>query len=189
MKTFKEYLTESKKSYNFKIKVAGNLPESFQENLKSVLERCKVSKLEKLSTTPIQASPLDFPAMENCEVHVFEVMCEYPITSPEIAVDIKSLGIDESAFRVRGSGEPGEVEAVIKDEILNPDGLLNDSTYKEGGKINHKEYFGNDFNKAFLKDLEKTAKQRKKDNTGPNEYKLPKAKTDKAGLKSAMGSK
>ena len=39
-----------------------------------------------------------------------------------------------------------------------------------------------------LKDLEKAAKQRKKDQDGPTEYKLPKAKADKAGLKSAMGS-
>jgi hypothetical protein len=34
MKTFKEYLTESKKVYNFKIKVAGDLPEDFEKNLK-----------------------------------------------------------------------------------------------------------------------------------------------------------
>ena len=76
MKTLKEYLTESKKVYSFKIKVAGELPESFQENLKTSLERCKVAKLEKISTTPIQSLPLDFPTMSNCEVHIFEVTCE-----------------------------------------------------------------------------------------------------------------
>ena len=31
MKPFKEYLAESKKVYNFKVKVAGELPESFQD--------------------------------------------------------------------------------------------------------------------------------------------------------------
>ena len=110
MKTLKEYLTESKKVYSFKIKVAGELPESFQENLKTSLERCKVAKLEKISTTPIQSLPLDFPTMSNCEVHIFEVTCEYPITSPEISSDIKSLGIVEDRFRVRGSDEPSEME-------------------------------------------------------------------------------
>jgi len=59
---------------------------------------------------------------------------------------------------------------------------------KGTGKIKHKDYFGDDFNRGFLKDLEKSAKQRKKDETGPTEYKLPKAKTNKVGLKSAMGS-
>jgi len=38
MKTFKEYLTESKKVYSFKIKVAGEVPEKFEENLKSRLD-------------------------------------------------------------------------------------------------------------------------------------------------------
>jgi hypothetical protein len=189
MKTLKEYLAESKKVYNFKIKVAGDLPESFQEDLKQSLDRCKVVKLEKLKTTPVQALPMDFPTLKNVEVHMFEVICEYPITAPEIINDVKALGINEACFRVRGSGEPGEVEQITRNEVLNPDGLLNDSQYKESTNVKHKDYFGDDFNKAFLKDLEKSAKQRKKDQTGPTEYKLPKAKEDKMGLKSAMGSK
>ena len=189
MKTLKEYLAESKKNFSFKVKVAGDLPESFQENLKQTLERCKVVKLEKVHTTAIQALPLDFPTMKNVEVHVFEVLCEYPITAPEIASDLKAMGIREECFRVRGSGEPSEIDQATRGEILNPDGLLNDSQYKESTNAKHKDYFGDDFNKSFLKDLEKSAKQRKKDQTGPTEYKLPKAKEDKMGLKSAVGSK
>jgi len=170
MKTFKEYLFESKKTYSFKIKVAGDLPESFQDNLKTSLDRCGVMKLSKIGSSPIQALPLDFPTKKNCEVHVFEVICEYPITAPEIAEDVKSIGIDDDCFRVRGSDEPYEEEVV-----------------QEVTKINHKDYFGDDFNKGFLKDLSKTAKQRQKDGV-QTEYKLPKAKQDKAGAKSALGS-
>jgi hypothetical protein len=189
MKTLTEYLAESKKTYNFKVKVAGDLPEDFQSNLKSALDRCKVVTLEKISTTPIQALPLDFPTMKNCEVHIFEVICEYPITSPEITGEVKSLGLDETCFRVRGGGEATEIEQATVNEIVAPDGVLNTANYAEVKNAKHKDYFGDDFNRSFLKDLEKTAKQRKKDNTGPNEYKLPKTKSDKAGLKSAMGSK
>ena len=185
MKTFKEYLTESKKVYNFKIKVAGELPESFQENLKASLGRCGVSKLEKVATTPIQANPLDFPNHPNSEVSIFEVVCDYPVTAPEIAVDVKSLGLDEDCFRVRGLGEDLELEMSTLDPIA--DVLLTDSQYKEAPNAKHKEYFGADFNKSFLKDLDKAAKARKKE-TGQAEYKLPKGKIDKAGTKSALGS-
>ena len=65
MKTFKEYLVENKKIYSFKIKVAGDVPEKFQEALKSRLDSCKVMTFEKLMTTPIQKLPLDFPGKEN----------------------------------------------------------------------------------------------------------------------------
>lgn len=188
MKTFKEYLAESKKVYSFKIKVAGELPEKFQENLKTKFDRCKVVTLEKIATTPVQKLPLDFPTLENKEVTVFEIVCEYPITGPEIVSDIKDMGLAEECFRVRGSGEPTELDQLIIDNEPSGEALLNDSQYKETTAIKHKEYFGDDFNKSFLKDLEKSAKARKKDGM-QTEYKLPKTKTDKAGASSPIGAK
>jgi hypothetical protein len=176
MKTFKEYLAESKKVYDFKIKVAGELPEKFQENLKEKLGRCGVKTLEKIATTPIQALPLDFPEKTNCEVTIFELVCEYPVTSPEIINDIKSMGLSESDFRVRGSNEPTESEQVLAAAESSGKALLDDAQYKEADKIKVKDYFGDDFNKSFLKDLEKTAKASKKER-GIGEYKLAKTKT------------
>jgi hypothetical protein len=96
------------------------------------------------------------------------------------------MGLDEASFRVRGSNESSETDQG-EIEILNTDGLLTDSQYKEGTNVKHKDFFGDDFNKSFLKDLSKVAKQQKKDN-GQTEYKLPKAKIDKTGVKSALGS-
>jgi hypothetical protein len=188
MKTLKEYLAESKKVYSFKIKVAGELPEKFQENLKVKLDRCKVMTLEKIATTPVQKLPLDFPTLENKEVTVFEVVCEYPVTGPEIVSDIKDMGLAEECFRVRGSGEPSELDQLIIDNEPTGEALLNDSQYKETTAVKHKEYFGDDFNKSFLKDLEKSAKARKKEGM-QTEYKLPKTKTDKAGTSSPIGAK
>ncbi len=187
MKTFKEYLVENKKIYSFKIKVAGDVPEKFQEALKSRLDSCKVMTFEKLSTTPIQKLPLDFPGQENKQVTIFEVICEYPITPPEIETHVKAMGIDESCFRVRNSGEPTEVDQVLLDNEPSGEAMLSIGLEPDAGKIKHKDYFGDDFNKGFLKDLSKTAKQRTKDGFAA-EYKIPKQKTDKAGSMSPMST-
>ena len=188
MKTFKEYLAENKKVYPFKIKVAGELPEGFEGKLKAQLDRCGVMTFENQGTTPIQKFPLDFPEMTNSEVTVFEVVCSYPITAPEIVNYVKSLGLAEACFRVRNSGEAIEIEQAVVNMEPSGEALLNDSQYKETTNAKHKEYFGDDFNNSFLKDLAKAAKERKK--SGANsEYKLPKAKQDKAGTVSAVGSK
>ena len=188
MKTFREYLAESKKVYSFKVKVAGELPENFQKNLKTHLAACGVMTLEKVSTTPIQESPMDFPELKNAEVHIFEVVLEYPTTAPQLTVALKELGLEECCFRVRGSGEPSEQEQVLANAEPSGEALLDETDLdKTAPKIKHKDYFGNDFNKGFLKDLEKTAKARKKE-SGQEEYKLPKQKQDKAGAKSALGS-
>lgn len=175
MKNFKEYLAESKKAYSFKIKVAGNLPEKFEENLKKSLEKYEVANLTKV-TTPVQESPMDFPQIKNKEINIFDLVTEYPITSPEIINFVKELGVMEECMRVRGSAEPSEYETMLTDDQTET-------------KIEHKDYFGNDFNKSFLKDLEKTLKEKKKSGDGITEYQLPKTKEDKAGLLSPVGSK
>jgi hypothetical protein len=189
MKTFKDYLTESKKVYSFKVKVAGEIPEGFVDQLKTRLDRCKVLTFEKVATTPVQKVPLDFPHLTNKEVTIYEVVTEYPITAPEISVDITGMGLKEDCFRVRGSNEPSEQEQVMltDDEAEKLDALLLDGQYKETTNAKHKDYFGDDFNKSFLKDLAKASKETKKEE-GKGEYKLPKAKQDKAGTKSALGS-
>ena len=182
MKTFKEYLTESKKTYPFRVKVAGELPENFEKKLKECLGASNPTVIEK-SKTPIQSVPLDFPELSNMEVYTFEVICEYPITAPELAEHVKRL-VPESNFRVRNGGDAGETEHNTVDMEPSGEAVL-EQPYND--KIKHKDYFGSDFNKSFLKDLEKTSKAQKKEN-GQGEYKLPKAKTDKAGVKSALGS-
>jgi hypothetical protein len=119
---------------------------------------------------------------------VFEVICEYPVTSPELSVEIKNMGLDEACYRVRGSNEPTEQEQILANAELTGEALLDENDLDAANtKIKHKDYFGDEFNKGFLKDLSKAAKDRKKDGV-QTEYKLPKAKTDKAGAKSAMGS-
>lgn len=193
MKSFKEYLVESKKTYSFKIKVAGELPENFTTELKSRLDRCGLKTLAEAGKTPIQKVPLDFPEMKNVEVTLFDVMCEYPITAPEIESELKEMGMDPCCFRVRGMGEPSEVEQVQSMEEPSGKSLLQDGSYSEAAKIKQKDYFGDDFNKTFLKDLEKSAKERRKE-LGHDKGKpdvlgsAPKAKQDKAGIKSAVGS-
>ena len=75
MKNFTEYLTESVKQYPFRVKIAGTVTAEKEEAMKGLLGRYTVSeKLEKVkkSTTPVQALPLDFPQVRNCEVNIYE---------------------------------------------------------------------------------------------------------------------
>lgn len=182
MKTFRHYLAESKKVYNFKIKVAGDLPENFIKDFKTRMDRCGIMTLDETSTTPVQALPIDFPELKNMEVHVIEFISEYPTTAPEITAELKEMGLCEEHFRVRGTGEPSELDQATLD-------LLHQSTVVAEPKIKAKDYFGDDFNKSFLKDLAKTAKDQKKEGMSLHEYELPKHKEDKAGNASALGSK
>ena len=70
MKSFKEYLTESKKTYDFRIKIAGDLPEGADSMMKTALEKYGVENYKKLSKTMVQEHPLDFPQLKNISVNV-----------------------------------------------------------------------------------------------------------------------
>ena len=65
MTDFKQYLAESTKEYNYKIKVAGDLSEDFGSKLETVLKKYEVKTLSKGKKTPIQEMPLDFPNIKN----------------------------------------------------------------------------------------------------------------------------
>ena len=184
MKSLKDYLTESKKTYSFRIKVAGPVPEKFVESLKGSMEKYGCGKLDKVSETPIQSTALEFPQLRNIEVTMFEAECSYPVTPQEISVMVKdSTGTPETHYRVRSLQED---DIVFSMPETSDKALLNDSELKDATKVKTKDYFGDDFNRSFLKDLEKTSKDRKKDQ-GQGEYKLPKSK-DKGNTKSAIGS-
>jgi hypothetical protein len=108
MKHLRDYITESKKTYSFKVKVAGDLPEKFESTLKGSLEKWKVLGMSK-STTPIQQVPLDFPQMENQVVHIFEVTLEYPVTDNVLLqYVVEKTNISAACIRVRNSNDPLE---------------------------------------------------------------------------------
>lgn len=109
MKTFADYLTESKKTYEFKIGVAGPLPEGMEDKLETVLQKYKLLNFSKGKTTPIQERPLDFPQLQNMEVTYFEVELAYPTTVQVMQEYLgKSCSIDQSHIIVRNPNEPQE---------------------------------------------------------------------------------
>lgn len=117
MKSFSEYLTESKKTYAFKIGIAGELPEGFEERLKTALEKYSLNKLTKGKKTPIQERPLDFPQLENMEVSYFEVEVNYPTTVQVLQEYLGSVcKVPQSHIIVRNPNEPQELYQEEKDE-------------------------------------------------------------------------
>ena len=101
MKSFKDYIT--KKTYDFKIKVAGELPAKFESVLKTSLEKFGVDSMST-SKTPIQKLPLDFPGIDNTEVHIFEVCLKYPVIPPVLrSYVMEKTGVPEAKIVVRNA--------------------------------------------------------------------------------------
>lgn len=161
MKSFTEYLAESKKQYDFRVKVAGEFTTEQEARLKGLLDKYVVAGFKKTGKTPIQALPLDFPQVKNCEVSIYEVTLDYPTTTQELTEYISAgLGVSKQNLVVRRPGEPGE-------EYQQPHepregALLNDSEYKEAPNANFEEFYGDKYNSGFVKELNELLKLERK---------------------------
>lgn len=158
MKSFIEYLSESKeeKKYSFKIKIAGDLPEHCEDVMETALQKYQVSKFAKTKTTPIQAKIIDFPTMENVQVTIFEVDLDYPTTSQVLSSYMaEQTGVPLDRIRVRSPLEDAEAELNIEHLEVDKKALLTQDYQKE----NNQSTVGDKGISNFLKDLAKVRKE------------------------------
>ena len=84
MSTFTKYLTESIKTYEYKVKIAGDIDKNFATKMETALGKFEVSKLSAGKKTPIQSLPLDFPALKNESVTIYDLKTSYPVAVREL---------------------------------------------------------------------------------------------------------
>ena len=64
MKPFAKYLAESERTYNYRIKVVGDVPEGFFKSLEEKCAQFDVVKFGTPKTTPVRKQIPDFPALD-----------------------------------------------------------------------------------------------------------------------------
>ena len=137
MTSFAQILNESKKTYEFKIGIAGPLPEGFQDQMETSLQKFKLLSSSAGKKTPIQTRPLDFPQLENMEVTYFEVETEYPTTVQILQEYLgQCCGVMQSHIIVRNPNEPQELyQQEIENEIYEPMLTKEDMGGEDGQKL------------------------------------------------------
>jgi hypothetical protein len=158
MKSFTEYLAESKeeKKYSFKIKIAGDLPENCEDVMETALQKFQVAKFAKTKTTPIQAKLRDFPTLENAQVNVFDVELEYPTTSSVLTnYMLEQTGLTADRIKVRSPLEEAESELNVEHTEVEKKALLTQDYQKESNQ----NTVGDKGISNFLKDLAKVRKE------------------------------
>ena len=160
MKKFTEFLTESQKTYKFKVRVAGELPESFEDNMETNLNKYEVINMSAGKTTPIMEKPADFPQLQNMEVTTFEVELKYPTTSHVLEQYLVSCcSVPHSHIVVRGEFDPVEEQQAEKDDSPYEANL----TTEDMGGESAQEAVGGNRVMDLLKELETARKEREID--------------------------
>ena len=94
MKPFAKYLAESEKTYNYRIKIVGDVPNTFVKELEGKLTQFDIVKISKPKTTPVRKEIPDFPAFPNQPMSIVDVEFRYPAIEPQIKQLAQLLGMD-----------------------------------------------------------------------------------------------
>ncbi len=164
MSTFKQYLTESAKSYDFKIKIAGQIADDFASKMETALQKFEVAKMSAGKKTPIMTMPLDFPQLSNEEVTIFDVTTNYPASTREMQEYVGTyMNLPLTHIVVRKPGEPTEqyqdqMQVAKTSEYKNK---LLDLEYTDLPKVKPEDFHSTKANMGLLKELLKDREDKK----------------------------
>ena len=160
MSTFTQYLTEAAKSYDYKVKVAGTIADDFKNRMETALQKFELAKMSAGKKTPIQSLPLDFPALSNEEVTIFDVTTNYPCSVNVLKEYLADyMNINASMIVVRKPGEPTEeyqdqIADAGKSDFANKLASVEEKFEKH--PVKGEEHFGDKHNMSLMKELLKT---------------------------------
>jgi hypothetical protein len=142
MKSFRQYLTESVRSYRYKIKIAGSPDKNWIDLFCMNLQKFDPVKIGSPKSTPIQKEPYGFPGLTNQAVTIIEVEFKYPCTEPMVKQLARLLNHDENLVRMIQSDFDDSVNAEVAqyENQASHSPLLDHEELEDSGKQASKDY-------------------------------------------------
>jgi hypothetical protein len=103
MKSLRKYIMESVHTYNYTIKIAGQVDKNFLDMFKYNLNKFDPVSIGEPKSTPIQKSPYGFPNLSNQSITIIKAEFRYPATEPMIQQIAQLLGYQVDMVRVVGT--------------------------------------------------------------------------------------
>ena len=144
MISLKTYIAESVRSYNYTIKIAGEVDKNFIDLFKYNLNKFDPIKISDPTTTPVQTDPYGFPGLSNQPVTIIKAEFRYPATEPMIQQIAQLLGYNINMVRATTTDFNDSINAE-NDKFANQadhNPLLNHPELEDNGKEAAKAYSG-----------------------------------------------
>ena len=151
MRSLKQYITESLKSYNYTIKIAGDVDKNFIDMFKYNLNKFDPIRISDPVKTPIQKDPYGFPNLSNQSVTVIKADFRYPATEPMIQQIAQQLGCNINKVRVMTSDYNDSINAENDSYANQADSVLTQEILPDNGKEASKDYANQYLDKVLTK--------------------------------------
>jgi hypothetical protein len=129
MNTLAKYLAESQKTYQYRIKVVGDVPEGFFKELKNKCAQFDIARMSDPKTAPVRKQIPDFPAFPNQSMTIVDVEFRYPAVEPQIKQLAQLMGLDPNRIVMNTANHEDGLN-VENTKILDQNkDLLSDTNY------------------------------------------------------------
>jgi hypothetical protein len=162
MKSLKQYIVESVHTYNYTIKIAGDVDKNFIDLFKYNLKKFDPVKIGEPTSTPIQKDPYGFPNLSNQSVTIIKAEFRYPATEPMIQQIAQLLGYQVDMVRVVSSNFDDSINseaAGYANEMDHTPLLLHPELEEQPGAKEASKNYGD----SYLKSIQAQAKDSKID--------------------------
>jgi hypothetical protein len=153
MKKFHHYLAESERTYDYRIKILGDVPSTFIKDLEQKLQQFDIVKMSGKKTTPVQRLLKDFPNEENDMVTSVDVSFRYPAIEPQIQQLAQLLGFNPNRIRLLTQPYVDSIDNEISEINTQNKDLIADTDYPAPNAEQQalkKDYSGDPYKHAVL---------------------------------------
>jgi hypothetical protein len=104
MRSLKQYIMESVHTFDYTIKIAGEVDDKFIDMFKFNLKKFDPIEMSEPKSTPIQKDPYGFPGVSNVPVTLIKCKFRYPATEPMIQQMAQLCGYNVNMVRLVKTG-------------------------------------------------------------------------------------
>jgi endoglucanase Acf2 len=162
MKSLKHYISESIHTYNYRIRVAGDIDNNKLDLLHHNLQKFSPARISQPKSTPIQKTVAGFPGLENERVTTIDAEFRYPATEPMVRQLAQLLGIDENLVRMVRTDYADSLEseaAGYENEMKHSPVLTHEEMEEQPGAKDAAKAYGN----SYLDSIKEQTKDDKMD--------------------------
>lgn len=154
MKSLRQYIMESVHTYDYTIKIAGEVDKNFLDLFAFNLKKFDPIEISSPTQTPIQKSPYGFPNLNNQSITIIKCKFRYPATEPMVQQIAQLIGYNVNMVRMVNTKYDDSIDKESEGYANQMDHspVLTHEEMEDNGKEASKEY-----SDSYLSSIKKQA--------------------------------
>jgi hypothetical protein len=129
MKNFAQYLVETKQTFDYRIKIAGDITAEQMNQLEKSMAQFDVIKMSEKKSTPVMKTLPDFPQFENERLTHMDVSFNYPATEIGMRQVCELLGMDPNRMLMQQREYAEKLDQEREGYEEQPESVLADTDF------------------------------------------------------------